>query len=76
MHPVFSKGPIELSRPRLPQPFHRGLTFGIEFQPGGALIKGGNKSRHDLVNVGIMEHAHTGLHEQILVKQKHLRADS
>ncbi len=73
---ILRKRPVELLGSHLPHLFHRSLPFMAEFEPCGSLIQRREQSADHPFDLGLREHAHAGLDDEILVKEEYFRTDA
>src|SRR5690242_19395999 len=73
---VLCEGPVELLGPHLPHLLHRILPFLTELEPRRTLVQGGKKTADHPLDFRLWKHPYAGLDDEILVKQKHFRADA
>ena len=66
---------FEFTGPPLPDLLHGLLTVLAQLQLSGPLIERRNETSHNVTHFGFRKHAGTGLHEQILIEEKHFGAD-
>ncbi|MGQ0557666.1 MAG: hypothetical protein ACT4PN_17175 [Nitrospiraceae bacterium] len=61
--------------PLLPYRFHRLLPVWAKLQSTGAFIERREQATHHMINVRFWKDTDTGLHQEILMEEKHLGAD-